>query len=213
MISYGWLSRSAIVCLIVLAFIPARVLALGELELINQNPSFEEDYTGWEQYIDAAAGAVFDISKEAFEGKKCAHINVTKISGTNWHVGLTQGNLTLEAGQMYTADFLARADAKRIITIEVKRQPGLGDWEGITEQDTIISDKWDDYFVTFTPAKDYDKAAFLAFWLGQEKGNVWIDGARLYEGKKQERQGIVSPKNVGANGKLITLWAAIKANE
>jgi len=210
---YTWLSKCAVVCLFAFAVIAAQANAQDELELVNENPSFEEvpNFSRWDQYVNAPASAIFDIDKDAIEGKQCAHIDVGNVSGTNWHVGLTQDGLTLEGGQMYTADFLAKADAKRVIALEMKRSPGQGDWEGITELDIIITDQWDEYSHSFTPARDYDQTAFLGFWLGQVKGEVWIDGVRLYEGKKQEREDLVPPKSVEADGKLITIWAAIKA--
>jgi len=212
MISHVLLSKYAILCLLAFTFIVAQANA-DELELINMNPSFEEvpNFNLWEQYVNPPASAIFDIDKDAIEGKQCAHIDVGNVSGTNWHVGLTQDGLTLEAGQMYTADFLAKADAKRIIALEVKRSPGQGDWEGITEIDINITDEWAEYSHSFTPGKDYKQTAFLGFWLGQVKGEIWIDGVRLYEGKKQEREEFVPPKSVEAEGKLIATWAAIKA--
>jgi len=207
---YSWLSRCIIMSLFL--FIIFNVNAQDGPELINLNSSFEDGFIGWEQYIDAAAGANFDISKDAIEGKECAHAKVTKISGTNWHVGLTQDGLTLRAGQYHTVDFFAKADVKRIISIELKRSPGLGDWEGITDLDLTITEEWDEYSHNFTPGKDYKQAALFAFWLGQEKGDVWVDGVRIYEGKKQERKELTLPKSVMADGKLVTVWAMIKTS-
>ena len=208
------LSKLTVAFLLVLAFTAVQADAEDELELVNENPGFEDipDFRRWEQYVNAEAGAIFSIDKDAFEGKRCAHIDVGKISGTNWHVGLTQDGLTVEAGQLYTVDFFAKADAKRFIAIEVKRSPGEGDWEGITASDITITDEWAEYSHAFTPAKDYKQTAFFGFWLGQVKGEVWIDGVRIYEGKKQEREEWVIPKSVEAKGKLITIWAAIKAS-
>ncbi len=181
-------------------------------ELINTNPGFEEDFKGWEQYINAGAAAAFSIDRnESIEGNRCAYIKVTQVSGTNWHVGLTQDGLTLAAGRMCTLDFFAKADVKRLIDIELKRSPGQGDWEGITDAGINITDKWEEYFHSFTPAKDYKQTAFFGFWLGQVEGEVWIDGVRIYEGKKQERKEITPPKSVYAGGKLATRWASIRS--
>ena len=212
-VSYRFRNGCSVVCLLSLVFMIAQVDAGDELELINSNPGFEEvpNFNNWSQYVNAEAGAIFDIDKDAFEGKQCAHIDVGKISGTNWHVGLTQDGLTLDAGEMYTVDFFAKADAKRIIALEVKRSPGLGEWEGITSKDINITDEWVEYSHTFTCGKDYDQGAFLGFWLGQVKGEVWIDSVRFYWGKKQDREEAQTPKAVEANGKLTAQWGAIKA--
>jgi len=65
-------------------------------------------------------------------------------------------------------------------------------------------------FLKFDQLKKF-LGASLYIWLGQVKGEIWIDGVRLYEGKKQEREEFVPPKSVEAEGKLIATWAAIKA--
>jgi len=205
-------SKLASLCLFAFTFIVFQANADDELELVNSNPGFEENFQNWSQYVNAPAEAGFDIDKDAYEGKNCVHIDIKEISGTNWHVGLTQDGLTIDAGEKYTVDFFAKADVKRIIAIEVKRSPGEGDWEGITASDITITDEWAEYSHAFTPAKDYKQTAFFGFWLGQVKGEVWIDGVRIYEGKKQEREEWVIPKSVEAKGKLITIWAAIKAS-
>ena len=213
MIWYRCFSRYAVVFLLILGFTAVQANVRGDdVEVLNLNPSFEEipDFKDWTQYVNAAAAAFFDIDKEAIEGKQCAHIEVTEVSGTNWHVGLTQDALTVEAGELYTVDFFAKADVKRIINLELKRSPGQGDWEGIASQDITINEEWDEYFINFTPSKDYEGTAFLGFWVAQFKGEVWIDGVRLYEGKKQEREEIVPKPSVESNGKLVNTWAAIK---
>jgi hypothetical protein len=209
-----WFSRCAIVCLLGIVFIAAQATAQGELELLIPNPDFEEDFKDWTQYVNAADGAAATFAidkKDPIEGQKCAYIKVTNVSGTNWHVGLTQDGLTLKAGKMHTVDFFAKADAKRIIDLEFKRSPGQGDWEGITDASINITDQWEEYFHSFTPAKDYKTTAFFGFWLGQVKGEIWIDGVRIYEGKKQEREETVPPKSVQREDKLVTSWAAIKS--
>ena len=212
-VSCGLLNRYATVCLLFFVFMIAQADAADDdLEILNKNPDFEgiPDFDGWSQYVNGAASAIFDIDKDAFEGKQCAHIDVGKVSGTNWHVGLTQDGLTLDAGEKYTIDFFAKADAKRVISLEMKRSPGLGGWEGITSGDINITDEWAEYSHTFTSAKDYDQGAFLGFWFGQVKGEVWIDGARIYWGEKQDREEQQPQKSVDANGKLTTQWGAIK---
>ena len=208
---YKLLSKCAIVCLFFFILTGVSMGADDDFEILNANPSFEDGLTSWGQYLNAAAGAVFNTDKDAADGDRSAYIEVTKVSGTNWHVGLTQDLLTLEANEVYTVDFFAKADVNRIINLEMKRSPGLGDWEGISGQDINITTEWAEYFYTFTCLKDYDQGAFLGFWLGQVTGEVWIDGVRLYWGEKQDREDTVPQISVDANGKLVTRWAAIKS--
>lgn len=210
MILHISLTKCVFVGLFVLVFAVVQAGAQDDIEIVNVNPSFENGFEGWGNYINAAASAIFDVDKDAFEGKQCAYMDIDKVSGTNWHVGLTQDGLTLDANETYTVDFFAKADAKRVISLELKRSPALGDWEGITSEDINITEEWTEYSHTFTCVKDYDQGALFALWFGQVKGDVWIDGVRVYWGDKQDREEVVE-KSVKANGKLITQWAVIKA--
>ena len=127
MISYTQLSKCAVLCLLSFAVIAAQASAADdELEnLIKLNPGFEENFVGWDQGLSDVAQAVMEInSKDAMDGKRCAYVDVTKVTGTNWHVGLIHSNLTFIQGEKYTVDFFAKADIKRIISLELKASPG-----------------------------------------------------------------------------------------
>ena len=139
-------------------------------------------------------------------------MDVTEITGTDWHVGLVHDLKTIDMGKMYTLDFFAKADAKRNISLEVKRVPALGAWEGVTSATVNINEEWAEYSKTFTPGKDYpENASQICFWFGAVKGEVWLDGVRVYEGEKRDREGEIPEKSVEAEGKLLTAWAAVKA--
>ena len=162
--------------------------------------------------------AIMEIdSKEVIDGRQCAYIDISAVTGTNWHVGLTHDLLELEANETYTFDFFAKADITREISVELKRTPGGGlPYEGITSENYTINEEWDEYFKTFVPLKDYPdengQPAQICFWVGQVEGEVWLDGVRVYWGERQARDDIVPDISVHAEGKLITSWARIKAN-
>ncbi|HEX29542.1 TPA: hypothetical protein ENG04_05620 [Candidatus Poribacteria bacterium] len=198
--------------ILVLAVVSLSIcLSYSQEDQIVTNGSFEDGFKGWEQYVNAAASASFSLEKGGVDGAECVFVDVKKISGTNWHIGLTQDSLTVKKTHTYTVAFFAKAkDKPKTVTVEVKRSPSQGEWEGITEKDILVTeDDWHEYYLTFTPNKDYDKTAFLGFWLGADDTDIWIDFVRFYEGKytpgkPQEEMAVDS------EGKLPTTWGEIK---
>ena len=200
------LSKCAVLCLFAIAFVVVQANADVE-NLIIENASFEEDYQGWWEGLSGGADATHGIDTDAMDGEKSALIEIRGVTGTNWHIGLTQNLVNLDAGKQYTADFFAKADVNRVISLELKAAPPLP-YAWIGGGDIDITPEWTEYSSSFTPTVDYpsDAAAQICFWVGQVTGQVWIDGVRVYEGGKQERP----MASVQAEGKLITAWAAIK---
>ena len=144
------------------------------------------------------------------DGDKSALVDITVVTGTNWHIGLSQNLTNLSAGTTYTADFFAKADVNRVISLELKAAPPLPyAWIGGGDMD--ITTEWVEYSSSFTPTVDYpvDAAAQVCFWLGQQTGQVWLDGVRVYEGAKQDRPAVSA---VDSEDKLTTSWAAIKVS-
>jgi len=202
-------TKFAIFFLFAAAFVATQANAAVD-NLIIENASFEDDYAGWNKGLSGAAEAAHEIDTAGvMDGTKCARIDITAVTGTAWHIGLTQNLTVLSAGTEYTADFYAKADVNRVIEMELKAAPPLPyAWVGGGNVD--ITTDWVEYSSSFTPTVDYpggEEAAQICFWVGQLVGQVWIDGVRVYEGAKQDRP-VVSA--VEADDKLITTWAKIK---
>ena len=203
------LTKCAILFLFAVAFIVAQANA-DVVNLIIENASFEQDYEGWWEGITEPAVATHEIdTSDAMDGTKSSLITITEVSGTNWHVGITQNLVNLGAGTEYTADFFAKADVNRVISLELKAAPPLP-YAWIGGGDPDITTEWVEYSWSFTPTVDYpsDAAAQICFWVGQVTGQVWIDGVLVYEGIKQDR----AESAVEAEDKLVTTWAAIKGS-
>jgi hypothetical protein len=204
------LTKCAILFLFAVAYFIAVQANADVVNLIIENASFEQDYEGWWEGITEPAVATHGIdTSEVMDGTKSALITITEVSGTNWHVGITQNLVNLDAGTEYTADFFAKADVNRVISLELKAAPPLP-YAWIGGGDLDITTEWVEYSWSFIPTVDYpaDAAAQICFWVGQVTGQVWIDGVRVYEGPKQDR----GPNAVEAEDKLITTWAAIKGS-
>ena len=204
-------TKFSIFFLFAVAFVAVQANADVE-NLIIENASFEDDYTGWWQGLTAPAEGAHEIdTSDAMDGAKSARISITAVSGTNWHVGITQNLTALSMGTQYTADFFAKANVDRVISLELKAAPPLPyAWIGGGDMD--ITTDWMEYSSSFTPSVDYpggEDAAQICFWVGQLEGQVWIDGVRVYEGAKQDR--VASA--VKAEDKLVTTWAKIKGSQ
>ena len=190
----------AVFCALILVGMQAYA---GEL----QNGDFEAGLEPWEFYINEpdAQADVQLVDTGGIIGSKCVHANITTTAGTNWHVGVTQDNVTVMAGQTYTAAVFLKADKARLASLEIKRSPSEGGWEGITAADFNITTEWAEYYATFVPAKDYPDTAFLGIWIAQETGQVWVDGVRLSQG---EYSAAAAVKPVA---KAATTWGRLKA--
>jgi len=207
------LTKWALLCLFAVAFVVAQANADVE-NLIIENASFENDYAGWNKGLSGAAQATHEIdTKEAIDGTKSAFITIIAVTGTAWHVGLTQNLTNLSAGTQYTADFYAKADVNRVIEMELKAAPPLP-YAWVGGGNVNVTTEWVEYSSSFTPTVDYPggAAAQICFWVGQLEGEVWIDGVRVYEGAKADREDVIPDISVRAEGKLITTWAVIKSS-
>lgn len=174
-------------------------------ELLNGD--FEAGMDPWSEYINSAATATVTlVDTGGIIGSRCIHANITATSGTNWHVGVTQDAVTVMAGKTYTAALFLKADKARQASLEMKRSPSEGGWEGITGADFDITTQWAEYYTTFTPTKDYPDTAFFGVWIAQVTGEVWVDGCRLSEGEYSPAAA-VEPAS-----KLTTTWGSLKAN-
>jgi len=194
-------SRTFLAVFCALALVGAYAYA-GEM----QNGDFEAGADPWEFYVNEpdAEADVQVVDTGGIIGSKCVHANITTTAGTNWHVGVTQDNVTVMSGQTYTASVFLKADKDRMASLEVKRSPSEGGWEGISEADFNIGTEWAEYHVTFVPGKDYPDTAFLGIWIAQETGEVWVDGIRLDLGEYS------AAASVEPSSKLTTTWGSLK---
>ena len=170
-----------------------------------QNGDLELGLEPWEAYInDGATAEVELVDSGGIIGSNAVRANIIATDGTNWYVGLTQDGVTVMAGKTYTASVFLKADKNRQASLEMKRSPSEGGWEGITSGNFDITPDWAEYFVTFTPTIDYPDTAFFGIWVAQEAGEVWIDGLRLTEGEYQAASA-VEPAS-----KVTTTWGSLK---
>lgn len=100
-------------------------------------------------------------------------VDIEKVSATNWHIQLMQGQLTLKKGQLYTLSFRAKADEPRQISVSVGQHQTP--WKNLGLAATLKLDKqWKDFRFGFVADAD-DKNARVAFILGDVTAAVEVD--------------------------------------
>lgn len=144
------------------------------------NPGFEGSLNDWLLVLNppAAASAALDSAIVA-QGSTSAHVTVTTIGTSSWMVSLEQDNVPLVAGVNYQLQFWARSDSERRIDLHGLGGPPnfspYGLWSIVA-----LNNSWTFYtvdFVATTTAND----GRIQFLMGDQTGNVWIDGVSLYQ--------------------------------
>lgn len=107
--------------------------------------------------------------------------DVTAVDGEAWHVQTFSHDVEFKDGKEYTLTYKAKADPARSITATATIDED--DWHAIgLQEDAELTRDWKEQTHTFKaenvvkPAKNR-----LGFFLGNEKGKVWIKDLTLTE--------------------------------
>lgn len=139
------------------------------------NTSFETDVTsGWTfgQFAPASATLTRDATT-AGAGAASARIHITTASTVDWNVNLTSiGRLSVLAGYSYSATFRCRASAPRTVRVVATNSGG--------DASIQVDTNWRQYQAVITPTTS--TSAALAFFLGTQAGDVWLDDVHFQTG-------------------------------
>ncbi|RPH98903.1 MAG: hypothetical protein EHM72_12415, partial [Calditrichaeota bacterium] len=130
-----------------------------------------------EQHNGAAATMAIDET-QAFKGNKCAKINVTKVTGTNWHIQWKQIGITIKKDSLYSVSFAARANAPQNITIAI--QQDTDPWTVFYSTSIDLNSEWKTFQFSFLASTTVTKAIRLSYSLGGAIGAYWFDEIQLY---------------------------------
>jgi hypothetical protein len=130
----------------------------------------------------ANAGQAATIAIDAADhasGAQSARIDVTAADGTDWHVSVSESNLSIVQGAIYDLEFSARAAAPSSISVGL--QKGGGDYHnyGLWRQ-LDVTPAWKKYVVSFE-AKETAGDARLGFSVGAQVGAIWLDAVAIHE--------------------------------
>jgi uncharacterized protein YjdB len=154
------------------------------------NREFDEGLTNWNLYQQsgATANAVIDNTSQ-LSGLNSARINITAISGSDWHIQATQNNVSLVAGKTYNLSFSAKASTNRQIVAAIDL--GQSPWTSYFYQILNITTSAQNFTYSFT-ASATTPLARVVFNLGLATGTVWLDNVQLIE--------VCIPKEICDNG-------------
>ncbi|RKU32125.1 hypothetical protein C6495_11410 [Candidatus Poribacteria bacterium] len=177
---------------------------------ILKNGDFDMNLEQWHPWTHESADARFQTEgkkAEPIAGKKVASIEIKKPGNALWHIQFYQQPFTLEKGKTYTFNLWAKSEIPRTVRMRIIHQ---GDpWNEYAVKDINLSETWKEFFVTFSmPADDVNSRAGII--MGAQKGDVWLDHLRLYEGEFVSDIEDAAPQAVKPIGKLTTTWAALK---
>ncbi len=142
------------------------------------NPGFESGLTNWtlSQTAPASATMVTDTAIVA-QGNISAHVNVATAGTAAWQTSFEQDNVPMTAGVSYQLQFWARSDVPRNITLN--SQGGAPAYTPYGLYSVIaINTNWTLYTVSFVSTATAGDCR-IEFLIGDQTGNVWIDGVVL----------------------------------
>lgn len=140
-------------------------------------------YKNWvlEQHETAVAEAVASTNTP-YEGNKCAIVDVTQITDTDWHVQFNQNGISVDKDSIYKISFYAKSDSPVSIYVSSFRNGEPWTWYGGSEIN--LTTEWREYSYTFSALESNTNLTRLSFILGANVGTYWIDNVRMVRSKK-----------------------------
>lgn len=143
----------------------------GDFE--SGNPNQE-----WEIELHETASATISADPvNAFEGNHAARVDVTSVTGTDWHLQLKQTGLSVQQDSSYVVRIAARADHNRSIGLGVMRDNDPWTYYSGTTLD--LTTTWQEYVFTFTAPETNDGQVRLTINFLDEPGTVWFDNLSM----------------------------------
>ena len=141
----------------------------------SANPGFDAGTTGWSfaSFSPAVASFAQDTTTSAV-GRGSGRVRITTASTVDWHVSLTTaGTIPMTPGLDYAATFWCKASPPRVLRLVAYNSGG-----GAYVQ---VDSTWRQYQAIVTTGAS-NGAVQLAFWLGTEAGDVWLDDVHFQQG-------------------------------
>ena len=126
---------------------------------------------------ETAAGNMSISDSNPYEGDNCARVDVTNVTGTNWHVQWKQVGLTIKQDSLYTVSFAGRAETARDIMVSI--QQDTNPWTVFYNASVELGTDWQTYQFSFLAPATVERAIRLSFSLGGATGVYWFDEIHL----------------------------------
>lgn len=130
------------------------VVPPGAGELL-QNPGFEAGAvnTGWSLELhDVAQANQTTVTTSPHSGARCARLQVTQVSGTDWHIQFKQSGFSLKKDSAYTVKIYGRASAPKDFSVSVMRDNAPYTW--YAGASFVAGTQWQEFKFSFVATED-----------------------------------------------------------
>lgn len=132
----------------------------------------------WEMELHQTAAATVTADPvNPYEGDYAARIDVTNVTGTDWHLQFKQTGLSADQDSTYVVRLAARADHNRSISLGVMRDNDP--WTYYAGTQLALTTDWQEYVFTFSAPENNEGQMRLTFNFLNETGTVWMDNVSL----------------------------------
>src|SRR5580698_3551207 len=168
--------NSIFVALGIRVILATGLLVAGDASAANllTNGSFESGLAPWTFTLGSGVqGVQYQDGTTHDDGNWSEAIQAwSPTSAVLWGARLSQGGISLSAGQVVTVSFAAMATTTRPLSAGIQQTSGTWSWYGL--QAFSLTPYWTNYTFSFTmPANDSNTS--LNFEMGNMAGDVWID--------------------------------------
>ncbi len=142
------------------------------------NGSFESGLSPWTFTLGGGVqGVQYQDSGTHTDGNWSEAIQAwSPVSSAPWGLRLSQGGISIAAGQVVTISFAAMASNSHPLSVGIQQTSGAWSWYGF--QAYSLTPYWNTYTLSFAmPANDPNTS--LNFEMGNMAGNVWIDNVSV----------------------------------
>lgn len=143
-----------------------------------QNPSFEQDFSGWNlNAYNGGSAAHSIITSNVQDGNKAVCVDVTAIGVNPWNVQMNYGNLDLDVGKSYIFHFWAKSNTpSKQVRANILNASTYANYAA---QLINLTNTWTEYTLSLTATATV--STIITFDLGFETGEVCIDNAYFAE--------------------------------
>jgi len=154
------------------------------LENLLINSEFDEGSLSWVTYVNDKAAANFKVEEGVMK------IEIDSTTDKSWHIALSQKNLEVIAGTIYTVRFRVRGQGATSMKVDITRMADPKttlSFENSGRQTIFATDSWTEETIEFEVIETMslkDGGARLFFRFGRsERGQIALDDIELFEGR------------------------------
>ena len=131
--------------------------------------------SAWILELHQDAQATMEATTESpHTGTYAAKVNVTRITGTSWHIQFRQAGLSVKKDSSYVLEFWAKANTdNQPINVGFQRDGAPYTWYGGTG--FSLSTDWTRYRLSFTAPEDNQGLMRATINFANETGAIWFD--------------------------------------